>query len=443
MGDNYPAIYYLESPVWLAMTQNENFKSITVDELLQSEHGQYLRDDSDIKDDDDFLITLIYLTHWSVERIPKIIYDYIDKNLFTNFKFEEYYDNISTEYIEDIYNYIKNKFGDENKTIACNLYHSFGLKEDHTITMWGEFDWSIENLIPLPKDKLVKFACGYNHVVGIKEDGTIIAWGDNYYGQIDAPESEKFIQVVCSMHHSIALRDDGTIFIWGGDIHFSLNELPEGKFIQVACGYEFSIGLRENGTITGWGRNKNNQLKFLLDKNIMNIKFIKIISHSYHTVALSENGSVFDFNNELLNEYDYDGSLITEKRNEIMWLPAPEGKFIKIACGKRHSVAIDINGYVFTWGNNNHDQLYDSPKGKFIKIACGKHHSVGIREDGTVVTWGDNIFHQRDGSPEGKFIEIACGKYHSIGLREDGTVATWGNNDWKQLDNLPLEKMLT
>jgi hypothetical protein len=49
------ASYYLDSPVFLRMTKNENFKSITIDELLESQHAEYLRDDSEIKDNDDFI----------------------------------------------------------------------------------------------------------------------------------------------------------------------------------------------------------------------------------------------------------------------------------------------------------------------------------------------------------------------------------------------------
>jgi hypothetical protein len=33
----------------------KNFKSITIDELLESQHAEYLRDDSEIKDNDDFI----------------------------------------------------------------------------------------------------------------------------------------------------------------------------------------------------------------------------------------------------------------------------------------------------------------------------------------------------------------------------------------------------
>jgi hypothetical protein len=59
------ALYYLESPVFLRMTKNENFKSITLEELLESEHVEYLRDDSEIKDNDDF-IREILLTHSNI-----------------------------------------------------------------------------------------------------------------------------------------------------------------------------------------------------------------------------------------------------------------------------------------------------------------------------------------------------------------------------------------
>jgi hypothetical protein len=59
--DNNFASYYLTSPVFMEMTKSKNFKSLTKEEIL-IKHYEYLRDDSEIKNIDDFLTTLVYIT---------------------------------------------------------------------------------------------------------------------------------------------------------------------------------------------------------------------------------------------------------------------------------------------------------------------------------------------------------------------------------------------
>jgi hypothetical protein len=76
---NKIASYYLESPVFLTMTQSEKIKTITLEELLLTDHAQYLRDDSRIEDIDEFIFVLACLTYWNVDKLPSIIYDYIEK----------------------------------------------------------------------------------------------------------------------------------------------------------------------------------------------------------------------------------------------------------------------------------------------------------------------------------------------------------------------------
>ena len=73
----------------------------------------------------------------------------------------------------------------------------------------------------------------------------------------------------------------------------------------------------------------------------------------------------------------------------------------QIACGRYHTVALSINGEVFTWGSNDYGQLghgdqkdrnvptkVESLSGEIIvKIACGHDHTAVVTERGKVLTW--------------------------------------------------------
>ena len=66
-------------------------------------------------------------------------------------------------------------------------------------------------------------------------------------------------------------------------------------------------------------------------------------------------------------------------------------------------------------------------------IAGGEYHSMALEYDGTVVSWGLNDDGQST-VPDGlnNVIAIACGSFHSMALMSNGTVVCWGNNDYGQ-----------
>ena len=85
-------------------------------------------------------------------------------------------------------------------------------------------------------------------------------------------------------------------------------------------------------------------------------------------------------------------------------------------------------GEVVCWGLNDYGQC-DAPIGRFIKVAGGFNHSMALDETGSLVCWGDNQFGQCN-SPQGTFTDIAAGSHHCLAIRADGTVAAWGSNEY-------------
>ena len=94
--------------------------------------------------------------------------------------------------------------------------------------------------------------------------------------------------------------------------------------------------------------------------------------------------------------------------SDINEVPAPTKVSIQnvtwtqIACGLCHTVALSINGEVFTWGNNNYGQLghdddvrcrnaptkVESLSGvTIVKIACGAMFTAAVTDRGKLLTW--------------------------------------------------------
>ena len=146
---------------------------------------------------------------------------------------------------------------------------------------------------------------------------------------------------------------------------------------------------------------------------------------------------------------------------------------VSVAIGAQHTLAVDSNGDIYSWGWGDMGQLGTGtyaneimPRlinpfthqlasgrnlngGKIARrvmiqtIACGEDHSVILAEDGSVYTWGSNSRGQLGHGPSNQtscsprkvqsfkrpVTEISCGSYHNICLLVSGNVAVWGNGD--------------
>ena len=100
-------------------------------------------------------------------------------------------------------------------------------------------------------------------------------------------------------------------------------------------------------------------------------------------------------------------------------------KITQVACGDFHTLATDLNGYVFAWGSNSRGQLgFLSPGTSAItveapsvvgalrgvcmsSIACGEYHSLALSSDGCVLSWGCNKYGKLGRTAEG-LLEMAA-----------------------------------
>jgi alpha-tubulin suppressor-like RCC1 family protein len=272
----------------------------------------------------------------------------------------------------------------------------------------------------------------HNHALFLLENGLVFGWGANVNGElgigqlfektaipVQMKNIKDAIAVAAGVGHSLILKSDGTVLATGlgtsGQIGNGLFEnttqpvevkgLPKIKTIQ--AGRWHSLALDERGKVWSWGINGSGQLgngntknraKPGLVKNLKNI--VAIACGSCHSLALNDKGEVFSWG---FNKFGQVGDNSTKNRVTPQKIKALDGVNVTaVAVGRWHSLALDDNGFVHTWGNGENGQLGHGTRENLLlpkkvegltnitSIAAGECQSFAVDENGMVWGWGKN-----------------------------------------------------
>ena len=328
----------------------------------------------------------------------------------------------------------------------------------------------------------------------IDEDGKLYTWGANYYGRLG----------------------DGTTEI-GNDKYRStpicISELDndlKGKSIEdLKTGHDAIIAIDNEGKLYTWGANyygrlgdgTTGSLSSSLDdvddeyrdtplcisdlENDLKGKKIVEINSGSTLIARDEEGKVYTWG------YNYNGELgdgmtgvgyrnfraipmcISDLENDL------KGKKIVEIHSDNAIIARDVEGKIYTWGENYEGQLGNGTtkssnipicisdlendlKGKKI-VEINRDNTIIARdEEGKIYTWGENRYGQLgNGTMENSSIPVCINDLNNdlkgkkiveildytdttmIALDEEGKIYTWGENYYGKLGNGTMESSST
>ena len=287
----------------------------------------------------------------------------------------------------------------------------------------------------------------------VGSDGNVYGWGRLSFTQpsdrpgiVTPPTGVSFTQISGGLGFALALGSDGNLYSWGSDLY---GEMGRGDVT-----YSPQLG------------------KVIMPAN--GKKFTKFSAGYVHSLALDSDGNLYSWgsnNNGLLGNGTTDNSSTRHGTPSKVDLPTGVTKFTQISAGTNHSLALDSDGNLYSWGGNSTGQLgmggddYDShnapskgsmPKDgtKFTQISAGYYHSLALGSDGNLYSWGDGTLGQLGRTPTSgtqdntpgkvnlpagvrRFTQVIAGGDHSLALGSDGNLYSWGDNTYGQLGRTP------
>ena len=284
-------------------------------------------------------------------------------------------------------------------------------------------------------------AAGYNHTLAIDMNGNMAAWGQNTYSQLGD---------MTALDRSSPVSVISTLF-----------------YVEAAAGTDFSLGLDGYGSIWAWGHNNIGQLGD--NTNINRSSPVNVPAYNYknyvfvsarggHSVSINTNGDIICWGE---NDQGQIGDGTQNNRStptSVMGMA--QKSFFAAAAGTKHTLVIDGYGQIWGWGYNYYGEIgnvrnQESPfpyKASaagvtFRAVAAGNGHSVALDKNGNVWSWGRNDYGQlgngtltNTNSPaimlsatSISYTYIACGDYDSLMIDSDGNAWSTGRNDRGQL----------
>lgn len=389
----------------------------------------------------------------------------------------------------------------------------------------GDLTWSGSPVRVVSfKDLRIKdVACGEAHCLALDMEGQLYAWGFDEFCQVAGKTAADEVLVQSPLASPRAPRGKDTS-------EGSCRMVPKPhrlscsvSFVGIACGAQFSLALDTAGGVWCWGNGEGGVLGLgsasLGCRTLARIPIpsarsaseecCKLVScGSYHAMAVSKAGVLYSWGRSEGGQLGLAEQQVASHieefglRDTCVCQPTPvafpdtpekgKARIEKVAGGDVHSLAVDSEGCIWSWGWGEFGQLglgfssssyelgmggassrrptpqpiaKESFGGRVLSIACGGAFSAALvagelSEGGHLAMWGANDVGQC-GLPAKKPMDIAvpkevpglrgillrsvaCGTTHAVAIDLGGQAFSWGSAHYGKLGRLdPPQKWST
>ncbi len=343
--------------------------------------------------------------------------------------------------------------------ISAGDDHTLYLDQNGDVWAWGSNKKgqlgisSIKNKVLSPTKieslkNIVAISTQNDHSLALDQDGHVWSWGWNKYGQLghgntsnsSIPVQIKDFTNIKSIHAgyatSQAIDQEGHVWAWGRNKYGGISSVKKKKqskvktptlinevenIISVTSGiFDGTVALGADGTLWNWGG------KYL--------KSGKIAKYSDYNIKFIDSG----MDNYAIDESNYYwswGSGPTKHSNRLLFAtPFSHGAYYndedekigdEIRSGGDHTLFLEKNGDVWSWGNNAKGQaglgyFYGTSAPK-MTFDCSREVCAYVSGKKIKALKGKNI------------VGLSAGSDTSFALDSEGHLYGWGNNHKGQL----------
>lgn len=352
---------------------------------------------------------------------------------------------------------------------GCNACHSVIVTDDGDVMTFGRNDKgqlglgdTETRITPTPIEafkniNIVAAACGRSHTLFLDSNGIVYSCGDNKMGQcgtnqmavqqivtptrIAFKENKPVVRIACGAEFSMIVDIDGRLYSFGHPEHGQLGHNSEGKYFTTGNKYAFHCEYAPRRITTFIEKSREGHVSPVGDVSI-----VDIACGTNHTLAVDKKHRCFSWgfagyhrlgHSETKNE-------LVPRSIKVFDVPQNTGRgATKVFAGATHSMALDMNGLLYFWGQNKSSgEATMYPKtvqdlcGWRIKAVSCANRSIFVIADDTCISWGPSPTYGELGYGEGKskssttpqevktldgihVADVACGFGHTLLIASD------------------------
>ncbi|MDO7874720.1 IPT/TIG domain-containing protein [Hymenobacter sp. ASUV-10] len=381
--------------------------------------------------------------------------------------------------------------------VAAGGFMSAAMQADGTLWTWGDNRLGETGrpdllLAYVPTPTLVNADTSWRAAaatteasIALQADGSLWTWGRDGLGllgdgpltdrqtvaRIDAPATYRFVGGGDT--HLLAIRTDGTLWAWGnnyagqlGDGSITPREAPvpigAGQWLQAAGGSNYSLAIRADSTLWAWGENNYGELG--IGNTRAQLRPVRVgTAHNWKQVicvgstvlALQGDGSLWAWGG---SHYLFGNGSAAGSNQTTPLRIGTLNTWAQVAGAEAHVLALQNDGTLWAWGNNQYGQLGDGTiTSRALPVRIGSDtdwttiaasraggFSAALKRNGTLWTWGSNLSYALGDAPAllqrlapaqvgtaSNWTTLAAGAQLLAG-RADGTLWSWSANRYGQ-----------